>query len=158
MCITALAGPILIAANALLLGTGRGHLPGISSGLHILVLAMIIPPLASRWGVLGAGYGDLAAVMILTVALCITARVATGQINRTLLSTILLPVGGALSAGLIAWAVGSYIGNEVARLIGESAIVIAGYPLFVFAYGGKARLFDLAGLLQGLLRRLVVAV
>jgi O-antigen/teichoic acid export membrane protein len=157
MCFTVLVAPILFSATALLVGTGRAHLTGIATAIHIAALLILVPPLAHRWGVVGAAYGDLLAVVALTLTLTITVWVATAQINWALLSTIIVPVVAATAAGLFAWSVGPYISNDALRLIGESGLVLITYLGVVVALGGRTGLFDLTTLLRGIIRRTALA-
>ncbi len=157
MCFTVLAIPVLFASNALLVGLGRAHLIGIATVIHILVLIAIIPPLSSRWGIVGAACGDLIAVTILTFTLCFTARVATRHMKWSLISSLVVPVVAAFSAGLLAWSAAQYLPNDLMRLVAEACIVLVGYLFFVILLGGKSRLFDLTALLRGVFRRTTVA-
>ena len=157
MCFTVLAIPVLFASNALLVGLGRAHLTGIATVIHILVLIAIIPPLATRWGIVGAACGDLIAVMVLTFTLCYTARVAMRQVKWGLASSLVVPVVAAFSAGLMAWGAAHYLPNDLTRLVAEACLVLIGYFIFVILLGGKNRLFDLTALLRGVFRRPTVA-
>ena len=157
MCFTVLAIPVLFASNALLIGLGRAHLTGIATVIHILVLIAIIPPLSTGWGIVGAACGDLIAVTILTFTLCFTARLATRQVKWGLVSSLVVPVVAASSAGLLAWSAARYLPSELMRLVAEACLVLVGYFIFVILLGGKNRLFDLTTLLRGVFRRPTVA-
>ena len=153
MSVTVLCGPLLFALAALLTGTGRAHLVGIATVIQILALLLVIPILARHWGVVGAAYGDLLAVVMLTITLYITARVATNQVSWSLLNTLLVPVVAGVTAGSLAWSVGGYVTQDILRLLSEIALVLTGYLLIVLALGGRGRLFDLSMLLRGIISR-----
>jgi FkbM family methyltransferase len=148
MCFTVLCGPMLFALGAFLTGIGRAHLVGIANVIQIVLLLGGIPFFATRWGVLGAAFGDLLAVFVLTLALFVTTRIATGLPNGKLVATVLLPVVAAIAAGSLAWGVGAYIVDDLTRLLSEVALVSIGYLLAVLAFGGRGRLFDLSALLR----------
>ncbi|HXG91182.1 MAG TPA: oligosaccharide flippase family protein, partial [Blastocatellia bacterium] len=153
MCFTVLFGPLIFACGALLTGTGRAHLVGIATIVQIVVLLVSIPFLANRWGVVGAAYGDLLAVVALTVVLCATVKVVTRQLNRALFATFTVPVVAAISGGLAAWNLGAHISTDALRLIVECVLTLTVYLLVVLVLGGRARLFDLTTLLRGIVRR-----
>ncbi len=156
MAITVIVAPLLYTSGALLIGTGRAQLIGIATIAHLAALMLLVPILANRWGIIGAAYADMAATAILTVVLSVTAWRASRHINWRLIFTILLPMVAALSAGVAAWSIGASIPTDAARLIGELGMFLTGYPLFIFIFGGRARLFDLTAILRGVFRRSAV--
>jgi len=156
MCITVLVIPILHACNALLVSSGRAHLTGIATAVHLVALTAFIPLGCRLWGTLGAAYGDLAAMALLTITLYITARVSIHQVKWTLAPALSVPVIAATLAGSLSWSFGAYFDHGFLRLLIDIGIMFLGYPLFVAIFGGRARLLDLATLLRGALRRTAI--
>jgi hypothetical protein len=116
-------------------------------------MAIFIPALSSRFGLVGAAYGDLVCTILLTITMNIIARVVMKQISWPLMSTVTLPVIAALVTGALAWTVGVQINHGMIRLVVELALILSCYPLFILMVGGRARLFDLASLLRHTFRR-----
>lgn len=158
MCFTVITIPVLFVAGALLTGTGRAHLMGIAMLVHLLVLFATIPPLAGRWGIVGAAAGDLMAMVASTAVLCVTARKATGQTRWNLISNLCVPAAAAVAASALALAVGAGLAPSPLRLICEVAMIAGGYTLFIILLGGRTRLSDLFSLLRGVARRRVFPV
>ncbi len=154
MCITVVAIPILHACNSLLVSSGRAHLTGISTAVHLVALVTLIPVFARRWYLLGAAYGDLSATFIMTLVLGLTAGLATRQFKWNVLAVLALPIGAALFAGVLSWSVASYFDNGFVRLAAQVTVCLGGYLLFIIALGGRAALFDLVALLRGAARRM----
>lgn len=157
MSFTVFAIPVLFTSGALLTATGRAHLIGIATVIHLATLAALIPPLASRWGIVGAAFADLAATAIVTTALLVTARRAAKEIKWALAPAMILPIAASVFAGLLSWCVGAIITNGASRLACELALVLVGYVSFAMAFGGSNALFDVVSLLRGVLRRSSIA-
>ncbi|HEV8483947.1 MAG TPA: oligosaccharide flippase family protein, partial [Blastocatellia bacterium] len=115
MCFTVLAVPILFASAALLVGTGRGHLVGIATGVQLATLFIAIPPLCGRWGILGAAYADSVAVSLLTLTLGATAWFATRQVGLSVLKTAAVPLVSAVSSGCLAFVLTNSIQSDALR-------------------------------------------
>lgn len=158
MSFTVFAIPVLFTSGALLTATGRAHLIGIATVIHLATLGALIPLLAGRWGILGAAFADLAATAIVTTALFITARRATREIKWALTPAMASPTAASVFAGLLSWGVGAIIANDAARLAAELALVLVGYVSFTMAFGGSNALFDVVSLLRGVFGRSNVAM
>jgi O-antigen/teichoic acid export membrane protein len=158
MSFTVFAVPVLFTSGALLTAIGRAHLIGIATLIHLVTLAVLIPVLASRWGVIGAAFADLTATAIVTIALLATAKMATRRIKWALASTMVLPVSASIFAGMLAGAIGTRIENDAARLLSELALVLTGYLSFTIAFGGSRRIFDFIAVLRGVFKRQSVAI
>ena len=148
MCFTVLASPILSASNALLVGTGRGHLTGIATILQLASLFIAIPPMAGRWGIVGAAYADLIAVVLLTITLGATAWAITRHVGWAVLKTAWVPLLAAASSGWIALSVTSDTKSDAVRLVCGVVVVTLAYLLIVAALGGRAGLAELSRLLR----------
>jgi O-antigen/teichoic acid export membrane protein len=158
MSVTVLLAPFLYVASALLVGSGRPQFASISTVVHLLMLVVLVPVFANRWGIVGAAYADMIATLALTIVLLVTAQLATGQMNRsTITAAVVLPVAASFSAGALAWIVDAYVTPASVRLIVELCVIGSGYPLLILLLGGKTRLFDLTALLRGVFRMQVVA-
>jgi O-antigen/teichoic acid export membrane protein len=149
MSVTVLVGPLLDASNALLIGTGRAHLSGVSAVVRIVALLLLIQPLVHRWSVVGAAWGDLLSALASTIALFVIARAVERDIKWPVLSALVIPVVAGLLSGIPAWIGGGYLAPGLARLAFEICILSVSYPLLVAAIGGRRRLMDLAALLRG---------
>jgi O-antigen/teichoic acid export membrane protein len=158
MCFTVLTIPALFAANALLVASGRAHLTGIAMLVHLMILLATIPLLAKRFGILGAAFGDLAAMATSTAVLYVTARLASRQIDWALASTLPIPIIAALTSAALAWVAGAQIAEGFYRFALEVGLVAGGYLLAILTLGGKQRVWDLIDLLRGVLRRAPVSV
>jgi PST family polysaccharide transporter/lipopolysaccharide exporter len=148
MCVTVLASPLLDACNALVISTGRAQLSGISTGLRIATLLLIMQPLAHRWSVSGAAYGDMIALLVEAITLCLVARKALPGIKWPIASSLSRPVVASIFAGLLAWSAGDYLGPGLGRLAAQAAILFLFYPLAVITVGGRRKLGDLTLLLS----------
>lgn len=158
MSITVLVAPFLYVAGALLVGSGRAQYTGIGTISHLAMLVVLIPALASRWGIVGAAYAEMIATLTLTTVLLATAQLVTRQMNRSVTSAIVLPVTASLLTGALSWTVGAYVTPDFARLVVELGLIIGSYPILILLLGGKSRLFDLTDLLRSVLRRQVLVV
>ncbi len=148
MCFTAVVIPILHACNALLVSSGRAHLTGISTAVHLIALCTLMPVLARNWNLLGAAYADLTAMFVMTLTLCATARIATRQLRWEAVSVLALPIVAASLAAVLAWSITAYIVDDLVRLFGQVSSCLVSYLVFIIALGGRATLFDLIGLLR----------
>ena len=148
MCFTVVVIPILHACNALLVGSGRAHLTGISTAVHLITLGTLMPVLARNWNLLGAAYADLTAMFVMTVTLCATARIATRQLRWEVVSVLALPLVAATLAAVLAWSLAGYLLDDFVRLIGQVISCLVSYLVFIIALGGRATLFDLIALLR----------
>jgi O-antigen/teichoic acid export membrane protein len=153
MCVTALVGPLLSAANAVLVGTGRAQFIGLATGVRLLALILIMQGLARRWGIIGAAYGDLVSSAALTVTLCAIARRAMSRLKWPLAPILAAPLIAAVSAGLLAWGLKTYLAAELMRLMMTVGTVLIGYAGSVILLGGREKLFKLAALLQSTWRQ-----
>ena len=153
MCVAVLTSPLIFASGALLVGTGRAHLTGIATTVQLATLAIAIPPLSMRWGVVGAACADLVAVLLLTLSLAMTAWISTRQISWSVLNTATLPVLAAASSGSIAFFLCDSLQSDLARFSLAISVTTLGYLLIILALGGRARLVDLAGLLRSVIGR-----
>jgi len=153
MCFTVLAAPLIFASGALLVGAGRAHLTGIATAVQLGTLAVAIPPLSVRWGVIGAAYADLVAVLLLTLTLTITAWISTRQVSWPVLNTATLPILAAVASGSIAFVLCDSLQSNVAQFSLAISVTTLGYLLIIVVLGGRARLIDLAGLLRSVIGR-----
>jgi O-antigen/teichoic acid export membrane protein len=157
MIITVLVAPFLHVANALLIGSGRAQLTGVGTVVHLAILIGLVPFFASRWGIVGAAYAEMTASVALTAALLVIAQRVTRQMNRSITSAVVLPIAASLCAGALAMTADAYVPSDLVRLIVELGLILICYPLLILLLGGRARLFDLTGLLRGVLRRQALA-
>lgn len=157
MCVTVLVIPVLHTCNALLAATGRAHLIGIATSVHLLALVVTIPLFAQRWNILGAAVGDLVSTAIFASALCAITRVATRQLDFKFARFLVLPISAALFAGALASSVSAFAPAPPLRLLTEIALVAIGYVVFLFLLGGRNRVYDLLSVLRGASRRTTVA-
>jgi len=157
MSITVLVGPLLDSSNAMLVGTGRAHLSGVSAIVRIAALLLLIQPLVHRWAVIGGACGDLISALASTIALFIIARAVNRDVEWPVASAVVVPVTAAICAGILAWTVGGYPAAGFVRLASQVGILCGSYPFIVAGLGGRTRLISLAVLLRGALLNRVVA-
>src|SRR5262249_44649696 len=75
MSVSVLLAPLVIAFNGLLVAMDRAHLTGLATGIQLGTIVVLVVPLATRWGVVGAAFGDLVSTVMLTVVLFVLCRV-----------------------------------------------------------------------------------
>lgn len=146
MSITVLMGPLVFSTSALLIGTGRAHVPSLATVGQFLILYALIVPLSLRWNITGAALGDLAGVAVLTVILYVSARLATRDYRPLFVSAIRLPLLAAVCAGSLAAYVGSYLDYGKLRAASEICVLVGGYALFVWLGGGREKLASMSRL------------
>jgi len=153
MCFTVLSVPILFTSAALLVGTGRAHLTGLATGVHLATLFIAIPSLSGRWGILGAAYADCIAVILLTLTLGATAWIATHQVGLPILKSAAVPLVAAVSSGWLALTLTSSIQWDALRFSFGVCLTTLVYVLMVAVLGGRAGLIDLANMMRIVVRR-----
>jgi polysaccharide transporter, PST family len=153
MSITILAAPLVGASNAMLVAAGRAQIAGFATLGQLAVLAMTIPLLSRRWGMVGAAFGDLIAVTVLTGVLLVVAP----QIRRLLkgaLPAILPPPVAAVASGAVVWLFTSGASGGLfllaAHLLVLGCVYLAGLSLL----GGRAAIIDLVGLMRTVAQRI----
>lgn len=148
MSITILLGPLVSTSSALLVATGRAHVAGLGTFWQLLVLGALIVPLSARWGVLGAAFGDLFAVGALTVGLLIATPLVRKLLRRQVASALLLPVGSAAIAGVLAWWGGHWLGDGLLKLLAQTGMLLVTYLGVLSMMGGRPALRDLVSLVR----------
>jgi O-antigen/teichoic acid export membrane protein len=140
MCLTVVAAPALYTAGALLVALGRAHWLGVGSAALLALQVLAIPPMARRFGPLGAAFVDLAVVILLTAGVSRAAQGAMAVIRWRLGATLILPALAGSCAGLLAWGACLFPMGKAFLLVTQLAVIAVGYPLFVWAAGGGDRL------------------
>jgi lipopolysaccharide exporter len=140
MSLTAIAAPALYTAGALLVAFGRAHWIGVGSAALLVLQVLAIPPMARRFGPLGAAFVDLAVVILLTTGVCRAAQGAMAVIRWRLGAPLILPALAGSCAGLLAWGACLFPMGKAFLLATQLAVIAVGYPLSVWALGGGDRL------------------
>ena len=153
MAISVLTAPFLYVCTALLVGTGRAHLTAIATTMHIINLSLVIPPMARRWGIVGAAYGELFTIFIVMVAEFVIAHRATDLIHRELLGAPMVPIFAAIPAGALAWIAASAARGNVVQILVAGLVMAIAYPALLIALGGSTDLSAVVALLRNLVRR-----
>jgi O-antigen/teichoic acid export membrane protein len=158
MSVTVLVGPLVEASNALLVGTGRAQLSVVAGVVRVVVLLILMQPLAGRWGLSGAVWGDLISSLVSAIALFAVVQAAVRKVRWPLASALACPVLAAFCAGALSWRLGSHLDAGYVRLACQAGILSGSYPLIFAALGGKASLVSLGALMRSaLVRRIPVA-
>src|SRR5262249_228861 len=158
MSVTVLVGPLLDSANALLVGTGRAQMTGVSTIVRIIGLLLLMQPLTRRWNVMGAAWVDLISGLACTIALLVTVKAAIRNIKWPLASSMVCPVVAASCSALLAWRGGTYMVPGFLRLASQVAILLVFYPSIAALLGGRKRLMGLAALFSSILKGRITAV
>ncbi len=152
MAVTILVAPVLAVSNALLLGSGRQHLPGLGSTVHLLVLVALMVPLARWGGIVGAAVADLACAIALTAIQYVVCRLTLSGVPFGLSRAVLLPIVAAAVAGVSAWRVGMEFSYGGGRLASEALMIGLVYGAMTILLVGPGRLTGLAMMLRATAR------
>jgi len=157
MAVTILVAPVLAVSSALLLGSGRQHLPGLGSAVHLLVLTVLMVPLTRWGGIVGAAVADLASATILTATQYVVCRLTLSKLTFGLSRALPLPILAAAVAGVSAWRVGMEFSYGVGRLASEALMIGLVYGAVTILLVGRGRLIGLAMMLRATARVTPVA-
>lgn len=157
MSISVLASPMLFACTAVLVGTGRAQWTGIATTIHIIALAILIPPLARYAGVRGAAFGELIAVALLTGTVVTTTRVATAQGKFSTLLAPMLPIMAGVLSGALSWYVFHAVNGLYWRFLGEAVIMGTAYCGLLWVFARDTHVVGLLELLRAMFRRRAVS-
>lgn len=157
MAFSVVSAPLLFASTALLVGTGRAMLTSIATAVHFCLLLTVIPLVARKWGIVGAAYGELGSVAILTIVLWITTRRATGLVNRSILRAPLLFIIAAACAGAAASVARALTATDVFRLSLSCTVIAVAYIGFVVLFGERSAIVSFGDLLRSSRMRSAVA-
>lgn len=152
MSVSVLMAPLVIAFNGLLVAVDRGHLTGLATGAQLGTFVVLVVPLVTRWGIVGAAFGDLASTIVVTVVLLVLCRLRVPEVRWGIVPAI-LPVVAAASAGLVASSLSTELPVGVMKLASEACVLVVGYLAIIWVLGGRERLAELAGLVRDVARR-----
>ena len=153
MSVSVLMAPLVIAFNGLLVAMDRAHLTGLASGAQLVTIVVLVVPLATRWGVVGAAFGDLGSTIILSLVLFVLCRLRVPKVRWEVAPAAVLPVAAATSAGLVASVLSTGLPVGVMKLASEACVLAVGYLAIIWVLGGRGRLEELAGLVREVARR-----
>jgi O-antigen/teichoic acid export membrane protein len=151
MSVSVLTAPLLIAFNGLLMAVDRGHLTGLATGAQLGTFVVLLVPLASRWGVVGAALGDLASTIVATVVLLVLCRVRVPEVRWDIVPAV-LPVVAAVTGGLLASSLSTGLAAGGMKIASEACVLMGGYLLIIWLLGGRGRLVELTGLVRDVVR------
>jgi len=147
MAFSILNAPVQFLASAYLMTMGKAHMVGLATSAHIVAEFLLIPPMASRWGVVGAGYADLAGTTLVTVVLVVSVWFSAGPLRWIDLRVIVVATLAALLATLSATAIVPAARVSVFPAVVAAFISFILFIAFVAGLGGA-----------GVIRELVAAV
>ena len=153
MSVSVLMAPLVIAFNGLLVAMDRAHLTGLATGAQLGMIVVLVVPLATRWGVVGAAFGDLVSTIVLTTVLFVLCRVNVPEVKWEVVPAAVLPGVAAASAGLVASILSTELPVGVMKLASEACVLVVGYLAIIWVLGGRGRLAELAELVRAVARR-----
>lgn len=153
MCVAVLAGPVIAASNAQLVSSGRAYMTGLATAAQLGVLAVAIFPLSRRWGLLGAAFGDLIAVSVLTMVLLSLTPVLRRMLRHIVLSSVFVPLAAALVSGFTSWTFTQKLASGSPKLLVQASILLVSYPLILSLVGGRAAIREFLNLLRNVKQR-----
>jgi O-antigen/teichoic acid export membrane protein len=153
MCVSVLSVPLLLACTALLIASGRAILTSIATGIHFLLLVVVIPIVAKKWGIAGAAYGELSCVVVLTSVLWVITKRATTLLNVSVLRRPALFIAAATCAAMVSVATRNVFVASLPRFLMTSIVTFASYVAFVTVFGERSAIFSMGDLLRTMLRR-----
>lgn len=154
MSVSVLISPLIIAFNGLLVAMDRAHLTGVATGAQLGTIVALMLPLATRWGVVGAAFADLVSTIVLIAALFVLCRVRVPEVKWEVVPAVALPGVAAVASGLVASSVSAEFPVGVMKLASQACVLVVGYLAFIWLFGGRGRLVELAGLVRdGVWRR-----
>jgi lipopolysaccharide exporter len=142
MAVTILFAPLLAVAHAVLVGTGRAHLIGIASVVQLVAIAVIMVPLAARWGLLGAAVADVISTMILTAALVTTSRRAVPDLRWGSLAAGVTPIAVSIVGAAVATAVGLQWEMGLWRVAAQVVLIALVYVMGLVVCQGPGPLME----------------
>jgi O-antigen/teichoic acid export membrane protein len=152
MSFTMLLAPLLALMGLLPLAWNRGHLAAVSTTPSLAVIVLLLPPLAGRWGVVGAAWADLVVSVAGTGAMLVALRSLPLRLTWDL-AAIARPVLAAALAAAAATAAALPFPPGWARLVAEVGVSLGAYPLALVALRGSGDLRELWALLEDAIRR-----
>lgn len=102
MCVTVCVSPFLFIAAASLTTTGNAHRIGLATVVHLTVLVLLLPRLASAHGVLGAAIADLVAMVAATATMLFVAWRRLGRLGWAEPAVIARTAVAGILAALVA--------------------------------------------------------
>ena len=151
MALTAFVSVLAPIGSALLTAAGQAHVQLWPAVLGIACFLLLMPPVATRYGLLGAVFVDLLAASSVTLATYVLARRSLPDVKWWSREQ-LPPVLAVISAALVAWLVGRAAGSSSWRLIVEFCMLGGSYVGFLRLFGGR----ELFRSIRELVRRLVL--
>jgi O-antigen/teichoic acid export membrane protein len=136
MAFSILNAPVQFLASAYLMTIGKAHMVGVATSAHLVAEFVLIPPMASRWGVVGAGYADLVGTTLVTVVLVVSVWFAAGPLRWIDLRVIVVATLAALLATASAAAIVPAAQVSVFPAVVAAVISFILFIAFVAGLGG----------------------
>jgi O-antigen/teichoic acid export membrane protein len=146
MALTALISAFVPIASALLTATGRAHVQLWPALLAIICFLLLMQPVATRYGLLGAACVDLLAATSVTIATYVLARRFLPEVKWWSRRQAVPFLAAAVGAS-VAWVAGHGVGSLTGRLVTEVCVFAGAYVGLLRLFGGRtalASLLDLA--------------
>jgi len=150
MAVTALLSAIVPVASALLTSTGRAQLLLWPAVVAIATFVLLMPPVAARYGLLGAAAVDLLAAAAVALVTYVLTRRSLPRV-RLWSSRQLVPLLAATAGAAMAWIAGNAIVSPIWRLLAEICGAAAGYAGGLRLFGGREALLSALNLARRIL-------
>lgn len=147
MALTTLVPTFVSVAPALLTATGRAHVLLWPALAGIVCFLLLMPPVATRFGVLGAAFVDLLATTLGAIATYIMARRSLPEVQWWSRRQA-VPFLAAAAGASLAWLAGHAVDSLIGRLVVEVCVFAGAYVGFLRVCGGRdvvVSVLDLAG-------------
>jgi hypothetical protein len=112
-------------------------------------LVIVVVPLASYWGLVGAAAADAVSAAVLTAGLLTTSRLARQEIRLGVMPSLALPIPAACVAALLAEQICGAMPIGPLRLVFEASAVFTTYLVVVMLFGGRESLTEMVVFLKG---------
>ena len=136
MALTALISAFVPIASALLTSAGRAHVQLWPALLGIACFLLLMRPVATRYGLLGAAFVDLFAVTLAIITTYVLARRSLPEVQWWSRRQA-VPFLAAAAGASLAWLAGHAVGSLVWRLVVEVCVCSGTYVGFLRLFGGR---------------------
>jgi O-antigen/teichoic acid export membrane protein len=146
MALTAFISAFVPIASALLTSAGQAHVQLWPALLAIICFLLLMPPVATRYGLLGAACVDLLAATSVTIVIYVLARRFLPEVKWWSRRQA-VPLLAAATGASVAWVAGHTVGSPTGRLVMEVCVFAGAYVGSLRFFGGRdalASLLDLA--------------
>ena len=149
LSVSLLLVPIQLSATAFLISQGRAHLTGLVSTIHILAQVTLIPALCVRFGIMGAGYADVANNVLISGLLSLAVLRSGGSLRWfDPWSTAGVALAAGFSGALGVYLAGAATSSRPAAALIALLLTLALFPIFASALGAFSLLKEATRVLR----------